>query len=183
MEVTEVKVKLVETNRDRLKAYCTMTLDGQFVVRDLKLIEGSNGLFVAMPSRKLADRCPSCSGKNHLRAHHCNNCGGRLDENRGGTDRDGRPKLHADIAHPINSGCRERIQKAIEAAYHDEVERSKQPGYRPVNLDEPEDVDYTSYSGAGASDPVQGESPGGNADSAGNADEDGDKPAFGDGIL
>ena len=42
MEVTEVKVKLVEENRDRLKAFCTMTLDGQFVVRDLKLIEGAN---------------------------------------------------------------------------------------------------------------------------------------------
>ncbi len=38
MEVTEVKVKLVRENRDRLKAYCTMTLDGEFVVRDLKLI-------------------------------------------------------------------------------------------------------------------------------------------------
>ena len=63
MEVTEVKVKLVETNRDRLKAYCTMTLDRQFVVRDLKLIEGTNGLFVAMPSRKLADHCPKCRCK------------------------------------------------------------------------------------------------------------------------
>ena len=147
MEVTEVKVKLVEANRDRLKAYCTMTLDGEFVVRDLKLIEGANRLFVAMPSRKLSDHCPSCRGKNHLRARHCNNCGGRLDENRAGTDREGRPKLHADIAHPINSNCRERIQKAIEKAYREELERSKQPGYRPVDLDEPDDVEYDGGSG------------------------------------
>lgn len=142
MDVTEVKVKLVRENRDRLKAYCTMTLDGEFVVRDLKLIEGANGLFVAMPSRKLADRCPSCGGKNHLRAKFCTSCGAQLDETRGGMDRDGRPKLHADIAHPINSSCRERIQKAIEKAYAEEVERSKLPGYRPVDLDEPEDDEY-----------------------------------------
>jgi len=141
VDVTEVKVKLVEANRDRLKAFCTMTLDGEFVVRDLKLIEGTSGLFVAMPSRKLADRCPSCGGKNHLRARHCNNCGALLDDTRGGTDKDGRPKLHADVAHPINSSCREKIQKAIEKAYYEEVERSKLPGYKPVSLDE----DVTDY--------------------------------------
>jgi len=141
VDVTEVKVKLVEANRDRLKAFCTMTLDGEFVVRDLKLIEGTSGLFVAMPSRKLADRCPSCGGKNHLRARHCNNCGALLDDTRGGTDKDGRPKLHADVAHPINSSCREKIQKAIEKAYYEEVERSKLPGYKPVSLDE-DDTDY-----------------------------------------
>ena len=65
-----------------------MTLDGEFVVRDLKLIEGANGLFVAMPSRKLTDKCPKCGGKNHLRARFCNGCGGKLDETRGGTDRE-----------------------------------------------------------------------------------------------
>jgi stage V sporulation protein G len=165
MEVTEVKVKLVRENRDRLKAYCTMTLDGEFVVRDLKLIEGANGLFVAMPSRKLADRCPSCGGKNHLRARFCANCGAQLDDTRGGMDRDGRPKLHADIAHPINSGCRERIQKALEKAYAEEVERSKQPGYRPVDLDEPEDDDYhrpaPSRSSAPRSSSGQGSAPAG----------------------
>lgn len=183
MEVTEVKVKLVEENRDRLKAYCTMTLDGEFVVRDLKLIEGANGLFVAMPSRKLSDHCPSCRGKNHLRAKHCNNCGGRLDENRAGTDREGRPKLHADIAHPINSHCRERIQKAIEKAYHEELERSKQPGYRPVDLDEPDDVDY--HTGSGQRSAARSE-PAAEAPSEEDKPEEGggeQKHAFGDGIL
>jgi stage V sporulation protein G len=160
MEVTEVKVKLVRENRDRLKAYCTMTLDGEFVVRDLKLIEGTNGLFVAMPSRKLADRCPSCGGKNHLRARFCTNCGAQLDETRVGTDRDGRLKLHADIAHPINASCRERIQKAIEKAYAEEVERSKLPGYRPVDLDEPEDDSYHhSPHGGSQSRPETGSGP------------------------
>jgi stage V sporulation protein G len=188
MEVTEVKVKLVEENRDRLKAFCTMTLDGKFVVRDLKLIEGTNGLFVAMPSRKLADRCPSCGGKNHLRARFCNNCGAKLDENRGGTDREGRPKLHADIAHPINSECRERIQKAIEGAYHGEVEKSKQPGYKPVSLDEDYDVDYDSGARSGGHGGHGGQKTEPEAGpkvepESGNAAGDETKHKFGDGLV
>ena len=196
MEVTEVKVKFVEANRDRLKAYCTMTLDGEFVVRDLKLIEGANGLFVAMPSRKLADRCPSCGGKNHLRARFCNNCGGHLNESRAGTDREGRPKLHADIAHPINSICRERIQKAIEVAYHEELEKAKQPGYRPVDLDEPDDVEYhtsvgsapaqTGETAAGSQEPAAGQEPAADqGPAAGEGDQASDETQqkFGEGIL
>jgi stage V sporulation protein G len=50
-------------------------------------------------------------------------------------------KLHADIAHPINAECRKRIQDSIVAAFEEEFERSKQPGYKPVDLDEP-DADY-----------------------------------------
>src|SRR5262249_30991695 len=72
---------------------------------------------------------PGCGCKNHLRARYCNQCGGKLDENRATRDADGRAKLHADIAHPINSACREVIQTAVLKAYHDERERSKQPGY------------------------------------------------------
>jgi len=53
MEITEVKVFPV--NEDRLKAYVTITLDNCFVVRDLKIINGNNGLFVAMPSKKRKD--------------------------------------------------------------------------------------------------------------------------------
>jgi stage V sporulation protein G len=53
MEVTEVKVFPV--NEDKLKAYVTITFDNSFIVRDLKVIEGNNGLFVAMPSRKKKD--------------------------------------------------------------------------------------------------------------------------------
>ncbi len=53
MKVTEVKVFPV--NEDRLKAYVSITLDGCFVVRDLKVIQGTSGLFVAMPSKKRKD--------------------------------------------------------------------------------------------------------------------------------
>ena len=130
MEITEVRIKLMEDNNERLQAFCSVTFDDAFVVRDVKIIEGTKGSFVAMPSRKLTDRCPHCGYKNHLRARHCNQCGSRLDENRAIRDIDGRAKLHADVAHPINSACREKIQAAIISAYHDELDRSKQPGYR-----------------------------------------------------
>ena len=129
MVITEVRIKLMEDNNERLQAFCSVTFDDAFVVRDLKIIEGTKGSFVAMPSRKLTDRCPGCGSKYHLRARFCNQCGSRLDEDRAIRDADGRAKLHADIAHPINSACREVIQSAVIRAYQEEKERSKQPGY------------------------------------------------------
>lgn len=53
MKITEVKVFPV--NEERLKAYVTITIDDVFVVRDLKIIKGNEGLFVAMPSKKRKD--------------------------------------------------------------------------------------------------------------------------------
>lgn len=132
MEITEVRIKLMEDNsgsNERLQAFCSITFDDMFVIRDLKIIEGAKGFFVAMPSRKLTDRCMHCGTKNHLRSRFCNQCGSRLDENRALRDAEGRAKLHADIAHPINSACREKIQSAVLASYADELERSKMPGY------------------------------------------------------
>ena len=129
MVITEVRIKLCEENNERLLAFCSVTFDNAFVVRDLKIIEGTKGMFVAMPSRKLTDRCGKCGCKNHLRARFCNSCGYRLDENRATRDMDGRAKLHADIAHPIHSGAREQIQAAVVRAYLEERERAKLPGY------------------------------------------------------
>ena len=139
MNITEVRVKLVNNKDDRLKAFCSMTLDNEFVVRDIKIIEGTGGYFVAMPSRKMSDHCEKCGGKNHLRAKFCNNCGASLQENRAKKDIKGRMKLHADIAHPINAECRRKIQEQIIAAYKEEVEKSKQPGYKPPEMDTPDD--------------------------------------------
>lgn len=129
MEISEVRIKLMEDNNERLQAFCSVTFDNAFVVRDLKIIEGTKGSFVAMPSRKLTDRCGQCGCKNHLRARFCNQCGLKLNEDRATRDNDGRAKLHADIAHPINSACREVIQSAVLKAYQEERERSKLPGY------------------------------------------------------
>jgi stage V sporulation protein G len=148
--ITEVRIKLVEENNERLMAFCSITLDNAFVIRDLKIIEGTKGLFVAMPSRKLTDRCPRCGSKNHLRGRFCNSCGGHLDENRAPRDHDGRAKLHADIAHPINSACREVMQMAIIKSYQDERERAKLPGYVCTYDDyDGGDFDYDSPSYAG----------------------------------
>jgi len=129
MEITEVRIKLMEESSERLKAFCSITLDNCFVVRDLKIIEGSSGPFVAMPSRKMTCHCSHCGMKNHLRANHCNQCGGKIANDRFPTDSDGRAKLYADIAHPINSGCREMIQEAVIHDYQKELERAKQPDY------------------------------------------------------
>ena len=129
MEITEVRIKLMEDSDDRLQAFCSITIDDCFVIRDLKIIEGTSGPFVAMPSRKLTSHCPHCGTKNHLRSGYCNNCGGRLKEDRTIRDQDGRAKLYADIAHPINSQCREMIQKRVIEEYRAERERATQPDY------------------------------------------------------
>jgi stage V sporulation protein G len=139
MQVSEVRVKLIENKDDRLKAFCSVTMDNEFVVRDIKVIEGTGGYFVAMPSRKMSDHCDKCGGKNHLRAKFCNNCGAKLPEERVRKNGKGRTKLHADIAHPINSECRKKIQEKVVASFKQELEKSKEPGYKPITMDEPDD--------------------------------------------
>lgn len=129
MNITEVRIKLMDEPGERLRAFCSITFDDCFVVRDLKIIEGASGLFVAMPSRKLTAHCGKCGMKNHLRANYCNQCGGKLAEGRVVKDADGRTKLYADIAHPINSSCREMIQNRVVSEYDAECERAKSPDY------------------------------------------------------
>jgi len=130
MEITEVRIKLMEDPDDRLQAFCSITFDACFVVRDLKIIEGSNGPFVAMPSRKLTAHCPKCGYKNHLRGLYCNQCGRNLKEEPQIRDQEGRTKLYADIAHPINSECREMIQDRVIREYQSELDLAKEPDYQ-----------------------------------------------------
>lgn len=80
MKITDVRVRKV-TKEGKMKAVVSITLDDEFVVHDIKVIEGEKGLFIAMPSRKASD------GE------------------------------YRDIAHPINSGTRERIQRIILEQY------------------------------------------------------------------
>jgi stage V sporulation protein G len=129
VDITEVRIKLMEDPQERLQAFCSITFDHCFVIRDLKIIEGTKGSFVAMPSRKLTDRCPKCNTKNQLRALFCNQCGVHLTDDRAGKDADGRAKLYADIAHPINSRCRELIQRKVMEAFHEEQIKARLPGY------------------------------------------------------
>lgn len=135
MEITDIRIKLVTDPNDRLKAVCSVTFDEEFVVRDLKVVEGTSGLFVAMPSRKLSTHCPECGGKNHIKAVYCNECGKKLPPPRGGTDANGRLRLHRDVAHPINPAFREKLQQQIIERFGQERELAADPDYKPADID------------------------------------------------
>lgn len=140
VKITEIRIKLMEGSEDRLRAFCSITIEDSFVIRDLKIIDGSSGPFVAMPSRKLTGHCPRCHYKNHLRAHFCNQCGAKLHfDSKSGLDSP--QKLYADIAHPINSQCREEIQSAVVEEFNKELARAAEPGYRSRYDDEFPDHD------------------------------------------
>ena len=123
MEITEVRVALKDSPDKKLKAYATVTFDNAFVVRNIKVIEGTSGLFIAMPSRKVKQPCPKCNFKNELRSKYCNQCGSQLPVvsrplNQEGS---GASQLeHKDIAHPITQSFREQLQKRVLEAYEQE---------------------------------------------------------------
>ncbi|OCX60037.1 septation protein SpoVG [Lysinibacillus sp. AR18-8] len=85
MEVTDVRLRRVQTD-GRMRAIASITLDNEFVVHDIRVIDGNTGLFVAMPSKRTPD----------------------------GEFRD--------IAHPINSDTRNKIQEIILNEYHNSSE-------------------------------------------------------------
>jgi stage V sporulation protein G len=147
VEISEIRIKLLENQRDKLRAFASLTIEDCLVIRDIKVIDGPTGLFVAFPSRKLMDRCPECGGKNQLRARFCNECACELGLERGDQDMRGKPRLYADITHPINQAARDFVQGAILAAYRAELERSKQEGYVAQSF---EDLDYHAYEEADA---------------------------------
>lgn len=124
MEITEVKVFLKDSPDKKLKAYATVTFDNVFVVRNIKVIEGTTGLFIAMPSRKVKQPCPKCNFKNEARSKYCNQCGGQLPltpftptEQAAVSNAQSE---HKDIAHPITQSFREYLQKRILEAYEQE---------------------------------------------------------------
>lgn len=90
MQITDVRVRKV-TKEGKMKAVVSITLDHEFVVHDIKVIEGDKGLFIAMPSRKSSD------GE------------------------------YRDIAHPLNSDTRDRIQTMILKSYEDALLESDTP--------------------------------------------------------
>ena len=85
MQITDVRVRKV-AKEGKLKAVVSITFDDEFVVHDIKVIEGEKGLFIAMPSKKAMD------GE------------------------------YRDIAHPINSGTRDRIQSTTLEKYKQVLE-------------------------------------------------------------
>lgn len=125
MEITDIRIFLKEPSAGnaRLKAYATITLDSSFVVRNLKVIDGTKGLFVAMPSERSKELCPKCGHRNVLRSKFCNQCGGSLPSQPLGAAPEGEEpgaiasSEHRDIAHPITTECREYLQRKVLEAY------------------------------------------------------------------
>ena len=123
MEITEVRVILKDSPDKKLKAYATVTFDNVFVVRDIKVIEGTSGLFIAMPSSKVKHPCPKCAFKNELRSKYCNQCAAPLPVEAIPQRSEEIPVSqaeHKDIAHPITQPFRENLQKKVLEAYAQE---------------------------------------------------------------
>jgi len=137
MEITEVRIFMKEGQDKKLKAYATITIDNAFVVRNVKIIDGTKGLFVAMPSRKLKDPCPKCGFRNVVRSRYCNNCGTNLPQTEQKPpvpgDDSSHQSEHRDIAHPITAECREYIQKKVISAYEAELKAPSAPPPPPAH--------------------------------------------------
>ena len=132
MEVTEIRVFLKEGQDKKLKAYTTVTFDNSFVVRNIKVIQGSDGQFIAMPSRKLKHPCPKCRFRNAAGSKFCNHCGTKLlgDQPVSALDIDTKAE-HRDVAHPITQEFRRYLQEKVLNAYQQELERSAKAGPSP----------------------------------------------------
>lgn len=135
MEITDVRIFLRDSSANaRLKAYATITIDNAFVVRNLKVIEGTKGLFVAMPSERAKEPCSKCGFRNVVRSRFCSQCGAPLASHppaEPGTEDEPAHSEHRDIAHPITTECREYLQKkvldAYEAARKEQTSQSQAP--------------------------------------------------------
>ena len=130
MEITEIRIFPKEGKDKKLKAYAAVTFDSAFVVRNIKIIEGSKGLFVAMPSRKLRETCASCGYTNTVKSKFCNECGKavttssirtRVQENFQNDAE--RQSDHRDIAHPITPDFRDYLQTKVLAAFQADTAR------------------------------------------------------------
>ncbi len=121
MEITEIRVFPKEGQDKKLKAYATVTFDNAFVVRNIKVIQGSNGLFIAMPSRKMKNPCEKCHFKNEVGSKFCNQCGAPIRAVEAPLDPADANAEHRDIAHPITKQFREYLQSKILEAFSKEA--------------------------------------------------------------
>ena len=123
MEITEIRVFLKEGQDKKLKGYTTVTFDNVLVIRNIKVIQGTEGLFIAMPSRKLKAACLKCHFKNEVGSRFCSKCGVSLPavQHPESDDEHDSKSLHRDLAHPITKEFREYLQGKILEAYHKEA--------------------------------------------------------------
>ena len=121
MEITEIRIFPKEGHDKKLKAYTTVTFDNKFVVRNIKVIQGSSSLFIAMPSRKMKYACSKCNFKNEIGSKYCNQCGAEISTRPAGEEGTDAKSEHRDIAHPITQEFREYLQSHILEAYEKEA--------------------------------------------------------------
>ncbi len=117
MEITETRISPINKPNSRLRAYASVTFDNSFVIREIRIIEGKNGLFIAMPSRKMQKPCPRCNFKNPITNKFCGQCGAEIKIAEQKNPRIG-PQQHKDLAHPINTQFRDYLQKKVIEAYN-----------------------------------------------------------------
>jgi len=120
MEITEVRVFPKDGQDKKLKAYATVTFDNAFVVRNIKVIQGAEGLFIAMPSRKMKFSCSRCNFKNEIGSKFCNQCGTSIQLHVEQHELVDAKAEHRDIAHPITKQFRDYLQTKILEAYRKE---------------------------------------------------------------
>ncbi len=119
MRVTTVRIRMTHPEilqRDNVEAFCTAIIDDALAVRDIKIIRGKKGAFMAMPSRKKTERCKNCGCKNRFCAKFCGECGDNLpfvtltdDES-----------PYADVVFPVSSAARKILEDAIMDSYRQE---------------------------------------------------------------
>jgi stage V sporulation protein G len=124
MEITEIRVFPKEGQDKKLKAYTTVTFDNAFVVRNIKVIQGTNALFIAMPSRKMKFSCSKCGARNEVGSKFCSNCGIAIKEGSYQITAADSKAEHRDIAHPITQEFRDYLQERIIEAYKNEMSSS-----------------------------------------------------------
>ncbi|MBI4243094.1 MAG: septation protein SpoVG family protein [Planctomycetes bacterium] len=118
MEITDVQVKPIIDSRSKLKAFCTITFDGCFVIKDVRIIEGTKGLLVAMPVKKFTFKCFKCGAQNPLSAKFCNDCGRRIRaSNVKRNSHTGKPLFQVDVAHPITPDLRQKLEETVISKY------------------------------------------------------------------
>jgi len=116
-----VRIRLASAAEETkgLKAYCSIEIPPGLIINDMKIIDGRKGLYVAMPSRKLCERCPKCRTNVELLAKFCQSCGEHQPQRTLEQDNNGRLKRFADIVHPVTQECRSIIHEAVMTAYEE----------------------------------------------------------------